>query len=166
MADEPVGNQGITRREALKKGALLGGALAWTIPVVQTVGMSAAFAQQPSEGTCCLRIAFAVEKTGANQVTFTGKLKNCGSANIDNARIIYDESRDGGITWNNGIFFQNAGLLFPGQESTRTDDRGLLSGTYQWRARGVYDCLLDPTVEDLPHNIPAAQYVTGGPIVI
>ena len=45
---EPVG---LTRRQTLKRGALLGGALAWATPVVQVIGMKPAFATTPSEGT-------------------------------------------------------------------------------------------------------------------
>jgi hypothetical protein len=48
MADEFDINVGLTRREALKRGAMLGGALVWAIPVVQTVGMTAAMAQTVS----------------------------------------------------------------------------------------------------------------------
>ena len=44
MAEEFDTNEGLTRREALKRGAMLGGALVWAVPVVQTVGMSAAMA--------------------------------------------------------------------------------------------------------------------------
>ena len=46
--DEQTG--GITRRQALKKGALLGGALAWATPVVQVIGMQPALAQTVSPG--------------------------------------------------------------------------------------------------------------------
>ena len=35
---------GITRRQALKRGAILGGALVWATPVVQVVGMRPALA--------------------------------------------------------------------------------------------------------------------------
>lgn len=42
------GPTGISRREALKRGAILGGAVVWATPVVQTVGMSRAFASTPS----------------------------------------------------------------------------------------------------------------------
>ena len=42
---------GLTRRQTLKRGALLGGALAWATPVVQVIGMKPAFAVTPSEGT-------------------------------------------------------------------------------------------------------------------
>ena len=46
--DEESG--GITRRQALKKGTLLGGALMWATPVVQVVGMRPALAQTVSPG--------------------------------------------------------------------------------------------------------------------
>ena len=41
-------NQGITRRDLLKKGAALGGAVVWVTPIVQSVGMGRAFAATPS----------------------------------------------------------------------------------------------------------------------
>ena len=40
----------ITRRQALKRGVVLGGALAWATPVVQVVGMRPAMAQTVSPG--------------------------------------------------------------------------------------------------------------------
>ena len=40
--------QGITRRDLLRKGAVLGGAVVWTTPVVQTLGMGRAFASTAS----------------------------------------------------------------------------------------------------------------------
>jgi hypothetical protein len=45
-ADHP--RPGLTRREALKKGAVLGGALVWTTPLVQAIGMRPAQAQEVS----------------------------------------------------------------------------------------------------------------------
>ena len=45
---EGDGARGVTRREALKKGALFGGALVWTVPAVQVVGVGRAFAQTTS----------------------------------------------------------------------------------------------------------------------
>lgn len=41
-------SQGITRRDLLRRGAALGGAVVWATPVVQTLGMGRAFAQVPS----------------------------------------------------------------------------------------------------------------------
>lgn len=43
---------GLTRREILKRGAALGGALAWGTPLVQVIGMSPAMAQTTSPGDC------------------------------------------------------------------------------------------------------------------
>lgn len=51
MSDHEIHEEGLTRREALKRGAILGGvALAWTTPAVQIVGMSPALAQTTSPG--------------------------------------------------------------------------------------------------------------------
>jgi hypothetical protein len=44
-------NSGLTRREMLKRGAVLGGAVAWATPAVQLIGMRPALAQTPSD-TC------------------------------------------------------------------------------------------------------------------
>ena len=49
--------EGLTRREALKRGVAFGGALLWATPAVQAVGMSRALATETS-GNCriyCLR---------------------------------------------------------------------------------------------------------------
>lgn len=44
MQEQP----GISRREALKRGAALGGSLIWAVPTIQAIGMSPAFAQEAS----------------------------------------------------------------------------------------------------------------------
>ena len=41
-------SRGISRRDLLKRGAVLGGAVVWVTPVVQTLGMGRAFAQTAS----------------------------------------------------------------------------------------------------------------------
>lgn len=41
-------SQGISRRDLLRRGVVLGGAVMWTTPVVQTLGMGRAFAQTAS----------------------------------------------------------------------------------------------------------------------
>jgi hypothetical protein len=45
--DEEQGT-GLTRRELLRKGTLMGGALAWAVPTVQIIGVRAAYAQATS----------------------------------------------------------------------------------------------------------------------
>jgi hypothetical protein len=47
---------GLTRREILKRGALFGGAVLWTTPVIQTIGMSRAAAQVASPGCYAIKI--------------------------------------------------------------------------------------------------------------
>ena len=44
---------GLSRRDLLKRGAALGGALVWVTPIVQVVGMRPAFAQTVSPGGVC-----------------------------------------------------------------------------------------------------------------
>lgn len=48
MEDSAQGPSEISRRELLKKGAVLGGSVLWMTPAVQVVGMSRAFAQETS----------------------------------------------------------------------------------------------------------------------
>ena len=43
-------DQGISRRDLLKRSAALGGAVVWVTPLVQVVGMGRAFAETPSPG--------------------------------------------------------------------------------------------------------------------
>jgi hypothetical protein len=50
----------VSRRDFLKRGALLGGALVWTTPVVQVVGMNPALAQVPSPA-CNVWYAIKIE---------------------------------------------------------------------------------------------------------
>ncbi len=52
-------SQGITRRDLLKRGAVVGGTVLWATPVVQTVGMARAYAAEPSD-TCVASWADAV----------------------------------------------------------------------------------------------------------
>lgn len=54
---------GLTRRDMIKKGALLGGTLMWTTPAIQAVGMRPALAQTPSP-TCNVWYAVKIERVG------------------------------------------------------------------------------------------------------
>lgn len=51
----------VSRRDFLKRGALLGGALVWATPVVQVVGMNPALAQVPSPA-CNVWYAVKIER--------------------------------------------------------------------------------------------------------
>lgn len=55
MSKQPETSSGITRRDLLKRGAALGGALAWSTPMVQMIGMSPALAQVPSDVCICIK---------------------------------------------------------------------------------------------------------------
>jgi hypothetical protein len=54
---------GVSRRDFLKRGAALGGAIAWATPVVQTIGMRAAFAQTASPA-CTVWYAAKIQRIG------------------------------------------------------------------------------------------------------
>ncbi len=43
---------GLTRRELLRRGAIVGGTLLWATPVIQTIRPQGAFAASPVQ-TCC-----------------------------------------------------------------------------------------------------------------
>ena len=43
-----AGGSPVSRRDALKRGAVIGGTLVWTVPVVQAVSMTAAHAESAS----------------------------------------------------------------------------------------------------------------------
>ncbi len=61
-------NQGITRRDLLRRGAVLGGAVVWTTPVVQTLGMGRAFAQTASPVET--RISFIIMNVSCGDNTY------------------------------------------------------------------------------------------------
>jgi hypothetical protein len=75
--DQPVG---ITRRQALKRGAIFGGALAWATPVVQIVGMRPASAQAVSPPVADVLVRV---QTGANVQCFmvTQEVAECFAEN-------------------------------------------------------------------------------------
>lgn len=53
-----MGQEGLTRRQALKRGAAVSGALLWATPAIQTIGMSKALAATPS---CECRMKLTIE---------------------------------------------------------------------------------------------------------
>ena len=61
--------QGISRRDLLKRGAALGGAVVWATPVVQTLGMGRAYAQSASPPDISY-IALLISCDGGNPLWF------------------------------------------------------------------------------------------------
>lgn len=57
MGDEIRNDDGISRRELLRRGAVFGGAVVWATPMVQTIGMGRAFASEPSPTDCFSYVA-------------------------------------------------------------------------------------------------------------
>jgi hypothetical protein len=57
---------GMSRRDLLRRSAIVGGALLWAAPTIQTVGMKAAGAQVggPSPGTCAACYCWSLNPTG------------------------------------------------------------------------------------------------------
>ena len=47
-SDEHVADRGISRRQALKRGAAIGGAALWVTPAVQLLAITESAAEQPS----------------------------------------------------------------------------------------------------------------------
>lgn len=69
MSDHDTTNKsGLTRREVLKSGAALGGALVWGAPIVQVIGMRPALAATPSP-TCpnlyCVKAEWEGDEDGS-----------------------------------------------------------------------------------------------------
>ncbi len=50
-----VQRRSVSRRDALKRGAVVGGALLWVTPVVQVIGLGQANAQSESGGPAFMR---------------------------------------------------------------------------------------------------------------
>jgi hypothetical protein len=84
-SETPVGGSRLSRREALRRGAIVGGSLLWTTPALQTLRMSKAYAQQPSPrqvGHDISYIALNVLCTqGQMAVSYTLKYEGCSGSN-------------------------------------------------------------------------------------
>ena len=119
----------ISRRNLLRKGALLGGSVLWVTPVVQTIGIGQAFAQTElvsPGGERCLRADLSPDTPTpilADPVNFPNKYRydielcNCGSLLITDIFVTLKvvslavnggASSDPGITW---ITSNNVGNL-------------------------------------------------------
>ena len=108
----------ISRRDLLRKGALLGGSVLWVAPVVQTIGIGQAFAQTElvsPGGERCLRADLTAtgpdadaDPPGPNKYRYSTEVCNCGNmviTDIDvtlkvvSLKVNTDAAFDPGITW-------------------------------------------------------------------
>ncbi len=164
MGDDITTHDGVTRREALKKGARLGGALVWAIPVVQTVGMSSAMAQTVSEGNCCLELRISAAEVGdGNDIEVTASVRNCGTLDITAIAAVVDRRVDGGA-WELAIATLQVAVLGagdPGSASVTRTNRP--TGTYQYRAKGSFTC---GGVTFDQHTVPGSEFVESNIVVI
>lgn len=70
---------GMSRRDLLRRSAVVGGALLWAAPAIQTVGMKAAAAYGPSPGLCAACYCYDLDQNGivtANEGNFNGVVGN------------------------------------------------------------------------------------------
>ena len=65
---------GLDRRNVLRRGAVLGGALVWTVPAVQTLSGAAFAAGSP---LCTVEVRFIDENGACLKVTFTPSSTCC-----------------------------------------------------------------------------------------
>ena len=76
---------GLSRREMLRRSAIVGGALVWSVPAIQSMGMKAAAAQAgpgPSPGQCGACYCFTLKNNGKvrKEFGFNGPLNTPGLA--------------------------------------------------------------------------------------
>ncbi len=62
MSDVP--SDGLNRRDVLKRGALVGGALVWTVPAIQTIAAPAFAAGSQAPGDCVIQSGLCVPPPG------------------------------------------------------------------------------------------------------
>lgn len=83
--NESARGSGISRREALRRGAIVGGAVVWASPVVQTIGMHKAYAQTTPAVTDISFIALLLQCGTTTyrikwETDFTGAPDECGNS--------------------------------------------------------------------------------------
>lgn len=87
-------NEGLGRRDVLKRGAMVGGALVWTVPAVQTLAGPAFAASSPAGQPCvektCTKVTFGGEETFLSCVPqFEGCLCKC-AGDPDSTCVLQD----------------------------------------------------------------------------
>ena len=98
----------LTRRQALKRGAAVGGAMLWATPAIQTIGMSKALAASPS-CTCDLVLKIECEAGDTDHIIYMTAC-NWGSCDITDIQLRLDGMRP---------YFKDIDLLAPGECKTK-----------------------------------------------
>jgi hypothetical protein len=101
MVDEP--SAGMDRRQLLRRGALLGGALAWTAPVVQSISPAAFADGSPIDG--------------GGAPSYTMLVMRCGTA-YQSLKIEQDGSVECGVNGGNGPSQTHAKQMIDAQLAT------------------------------------------------
>jgi hypothetical protein len=85
-----VPGDGMNRRDVLKRGAMVGGALVWTVPVVQSIA-GPALAAQGSEAPelCAFTLIVSVDGGTTGCVRVTGATQECCNA-LNAANVLPD----------------------------------------------------------------------------
>jgi hypothetical protein len=81
VGDQEPGRGGLTRREIIKRGAIVGGTVMWVTPAVQVIGMRPAQAQEVSPRADCTVILTVGEDTFC--FTVSEEACDCFSACVD-----------------------------------------------------------------------------------
>lgn len=81
MSDEDEVAGGLNRRDLLKRGAMVGGALVWTTPVVQSLAGPAVAAEGSQAPGNCAFLFYVITSTGTSScVLVTGATQDCCNA--------------------------------------------------------------------------------------
>lgn len=100
--------QDLTRRQALKRGAAVSGALLWATPAIQTIGMSKALAASPS-CLCTMKLDIECVATDDGHTVYA-TVTNKGTCDITDIVLLLNGVR---------TYERTVDLLTPGQSATR-----------------------------------------------
>lgn len=122
MGETPhISPEGISRREALKRGLKLTGAVIWATPVVQAVGMRPALAQtvSPSADSCCVKVNAdgTCDGINPNNTCYDPPVPASNPSCCDNVESVVDSGTCVTITLVDGCSFVSGSIrLFAGSE--------------------------------------------------
>lgn len=152
--------QNLTRREALKRGAMTVGALTWATPAMQVVGISPAYAQEPSAGekNCCIDADGKTVKLTVLRMKYLGFDQFC-----DTSSFTQDDSLVSCTDFPDGPLLPNpAYIIASNQESIFKGNGALKDSAKIWFQGSVSegsDFDLDTTLEPLDTVLKGETWV-------